>query len=119
MICADPTQTFPVRLSGDDDRKDAPTFHLRFITAAEVGRVASLVAEADAAERKGDDVAATKLLLDAIAVGLVRADGIPDGKGPADVLSLDELSELAARVQYEPRSEERRRKKASASQPAT
>lgn len=122
-ICADPSETCPVRLQADRDKPDATTFHVRFLTARESARFSRLIRDA---QKAGDDEVAFGLYEQALSLAIVRVDGaqlrgqpVPPDAKPTDYLTLVELMELSGLIASEPLDEEIRRKKASASSPAT
>lgn len=118
-ISSDPNDIFTRKLND----ADAATFHLRFITAKETRRVTKLIIEASGCTQ---DEQAESLLDEAIAVGLVRHEGVtlrgkavPADAKPSDFLSIPELFQLANLTHTAPVDEELSRKKQSASAPAS
>lgn len=119
-ISSDPSDTFPAKLPGDD----VSIFHLRFLTAREARKVARLVTEA---ANEQDDDESLSMLDDAIAIGLVRHEGVtlrgepvPATAKPSEFLSLPELFALANMTHTAPVGEElSRKKRLSASVPVT
>ena len=122
-LSADPSDTISYVLATDAGKSPAPTFRLGFLTARQrrLAKADYFSACDELRADKPDEEKIESLLLKVIAVGLAGTENMPQRERTepdldlADVLTADELFELAAATLREPVTEEKKRKSRSPS----